>query len=96
MEFREGDEVITVSHTAIATVAAIIATGATPVLVDVDPVYYTLDPECFKKAITKKTRAVIPVHLYGQAAKMDDILKIALQNNIYVIEDCAQASRSNL
>ena len=86
-----GDEVITVSHTALATVAAIIASGATPVLVDIDPVYYTMDPECFQRAITSKTKAVIPVHLYGQPADMDAILGIARTHGLFVIEDCAQA-----
>lgn len=87
-----GDEVITVSHTALATIAAIIANGATPVLVDIDPVYYTMDPECFQRAITSKTKAVIPVHLYGQPADMDAILGIARTHGLFVIEDCAQAT----
>ena len=87
-----GDEVITVSHTALATIAAIIASGATPVLVDIDPVYYTIDPECFQQAITSKTKAVIPVHLYGQPADMDAILGIARTHGLFVIEDCAQAT----
>lgn len=87
-----GDEVITVSHTAIATVSAIIATGATPVLVDIDSVYYTIDPNCLQHAITQKTKAVIPVHLYGQPADMDEIMKIALEHGLYVIEDCAQSA----
>ncbi|MEI8033249.1 MAG: DegT/DnrJ/EryC1/StrS family aminotransferase [Chlorobiaceae bacterium] len=87
-----GDEVITVSHTALATVAAIIATGATPVLVDIDPVYYTIDPECMRRAVTGRTKVVIPVHLYGQCADMDSILEIAKQHRLAVIEDCAQAT----
>ena len=87
-----GDEVITVSHTALATIAAIIASGAIPVLVDIDPVYYTMDPECFRRAITPKTKAVIPVHLYGQPADMDAILEIARTHDLFVIEDCAQAT----
>lgn len=87
-----GDEVITVSHTALATIAAIIASGAIPVLVDIDPVYYTMDPECFQRAITPKTKAVIPVHLYGQPADMDAILGIARTHDLFVIEDCAQAT----
>jgi dTDP-4-amino-4,6-dideoxygalactose transaminase len=86
-----GDEVITVSHTAVATVAAIELTGATPVLVDINPNTYTLDPECFFKAITSKTKAVIPVHLYGHPADMNAIVNIAHGNNIFVIEDCAQS-----
>jgi len=87
-----GDEVITVSHTALATVAAIIATGATPVLVDIDPVYYTMDPESMRRAVTVRTKVVIPVHLYGQCADMDSILEIAKEHRLAVIEDCAQAT----
>jgi dTDP-4-amino-4,6-dideoxygalactose transaminase len=86
-----GDEVITVSHTAVATVSAIELTGATPVLVDIEPDYFTLDPEKFRNAITPQTRAVIPVHLYGLPANLDEILKIAHEHNLLVIEDCAQA-----
>ena len=86
-----GDEVITVSHTAVATVAAIHLAGATPVLVDVDPITYTLDPAKLAAAITPRTRAVIPVHLYGHPADMDPILAIARRHGLRVIEDCAQA-----
>ncbi len=92
LDIELGDEVITVSHTALATVAAIIATGATPVLIDIEPGYYTMDPEKFRQAITTKTKAVIPVHLYGQPADMDSITAIAIEYNLYVIEDCAQAT----
>ncbi len=86
-----GDEVITASHTAVATVAAIEAAGATPVLVDIEPDYFTLDPAKVQKAITPRTKAVIPVHLYGQTAEMSDILAIAVEKGLRVIEDCAQA-----
>lgn len=86
-----GDEVITVAHTFIATAEAISLTGARPVFVDVDPKTYTLDPELLKKAITSKTRAIIPVHLYGQPAAMDEILSIAREYNLVVIEDACQA-----
>ncbi|HEY4689977.1 MAG TPA: DegT/DnrJ/EryC1/StrS family aminotransferase [Anaerolineae bacterium] len=86
-----GDEVITVSHTAVATVAAIDMTGATPVLVDIDPATYTLDPRLLEKAITPRTKAIIPVHLYGAPADLDPILRIARQHNVKVVEDCAQA-----
>lgn len=92
LDIGAGDEVITVSHTALATIAAIIASGATPVLVDIEPAYYTMDPECFKRAITSKTKAVIPVHLYGQPADMDAIMTIAREHGLFVIEDCAQAT----
>jgi len=87
-----GDEVITVSHTALATIAAIIAVGATPVLVDIEADYYTMDPQRFREAVSPKTKAVIPVHLYGQPVDMDAILNIAREHNLYVIEDCAQAA----
>jgi dTDP-4-amino-4,6-dideoxygalactose transaminase len=87
-----GDQVITVSHTALATISAIISTGATPVLVDIDPIYYTLDPECLKRALTSKTKAVIPVHLYGQSSEMVSIMGFAKENGLFVIEDCAQAT----
>jgi len=84
-----GDEVITVAHTAVATVAAIRMTGATPVLVDIDPQTYTMSPAALAKAITPSTRAVIPVHLYGHPADMDAICAAA--SGLVVIEDCAQA-----
>ncbi|MFC1764324.1 DegT/DnrJ/EryC1/StrS family aminotransferase [Planctomycetota bacterium] len=87
----QGDEVITVSHTAVATVSAIVSTGATPVFVDIEPDYYTIDPAAIKTAITAQTRAIVVVHLYGQAADLTPILKIAKENDLRVIEDCAQA-----
>jgi dTDP-3-amino-3,4,6-trideoxy-alpha-D-glucose transaminase len=90
-EIGPGDEVITVSHTAVATVAAIELAGATPVLVDIDPRTYTLDPDRLAAAITPRTKAIIPVHLYGGPADLDPILKIARQHQLKVIEDCAQA-----
>ncbi len=86
-----GDEVITVSHTAVATVSAIQLTGATPVLVDIEPDHFTLDPDKLRSAITPQTRAVIPVHLCGQPANLDQILDVARDHNLLVIEDCAQA-----
>ena len=77
-----GDEVITVPNTFVATVAAIRYTGATPVFVDIDPVTFTMDPKLIEAAITPRTKAILPVHLYGQAADMDPIVEIArfLQN----------------
>ena len=87
-----GDEVVTVSHTAVATVAAILATGAMPVLVDVDEVYLTLDPAGLDAAATPRSKAVVAVHLYGQAADLDPILAFARRHRLAVIEDCAQAS----
>jgi dTDP-4-amino-4,6-dideoxygalactose transaminase len=87
-----GDEVITVSHTAVATVAAILATGATPVLVDVEEACMTLDPAALDAAVTSRSKAVIAVHLYGQAADLDPILACARQHSLAVIEDCAQSA----
>jgi dTDP-4-amino-4,6-dideoxygalactose transaminase len=86
-----GDEVITVSHTAVATVSAIEISGAIPVLVDIEPEYYTIDPSKLEQAITPRTKAIIPVHLYGQAADLEPILSIAHAHGLLVIEDCAQA-----
>jgi dTDP-3-amino-3,4,6-trideoxy-alpha-D-glucose transaminase len=86
-----GDEVITVSHTAVATVAAIELAGARPVLVDIDPTCYTLDPDRLEAAITRRTRAVIPVHLYGCPADLGPIMEIAQRHDLFVVEDCAQA-----
>ncbi len=86
-----GDEVITVSHTAVATVAAIRLAGATPVLVDIDPATYTMAPVAAAAAITARTKAIIPVHLYGHPAAMDELLALAARTGIPLIEDCAQA-----
>lgn len=86
-----GDEVITVSHTAVATVVAIEAAGAIPVLVDVDPVFYTLNPAQLQEVLTPKTKAVIAVHLYGQAADLDAIGQFCAENGLYLIEDVSQA-----
>jgi dTDP-4-amino-4,6-dideoxygalactose transaminase len=90
-EVGPGDEVITVSHTAVATVAAIEQAGATPVLVDIEPNFYALDPARLHSVITERTRAIIPVHIYGQPADLDSIMEIARERNLLVIEDCAQA-----
>jgi dTDP-4-amino-4,6-dideoxygalactose transaminase len=87
----EGDEVITVAFTFVATVAAIEYTGARPVLVDVDPLTLTIDPDRIEAAITPRTKAIIPVHLYGQPADMDPILSIASAHRLIVVEDAAQA-----
>ncbi len=86
-----GDEVICVSHTAVATAAAIVQAGAKPVFVDIEADYLTLDPSCLEAAITEQTKAVIAVHLYGQAANLDAIKILAEDHAIPVIEDCAQA-----
>src|SRR6202008_1050291 len=86
-----GDEVVTVAHTAVATVSAIESVGATPVLVDIERDSYTLDPSRLEAAITPRTKAIIPVHLYGQPADLDPILESARLHGLRVIEDCAQA-----
>jgi dTDP-4-amino-4,6-dideoxygalactose transaminase len=86
-----GDEVITVPHTFIATAEAITAVGAKPVFLDINPVSFTMDPSLLEAAITRKTRAIIPVDLYGQVADMDPILEIANRHGIPVIEDACQA-----
>ena len=87
-----GDEVVTVSHTALATVAAVLAADAVPVLVDVDPEYYTLDPAQLLDAVTVRTKVILPVHLYGQSADMNAIMEFAQVRGLAVIEDCAQAA----
>jgi dTDP-4-amino-4,6-dideoxygalactose transaminase len=86
-----GDEVITAANTFIATALAISYTDAIPVLVDVDPWTYTMDVSWLERAVTPRTRAIIPVHLYGQPADMDAILEIARQHRLVVIEDACQA-----
>jgi dTDP-4-amino-4,6-dideoxygalactose transaminase len=85
------DEVITVSHTAVATVAAIELCGAKPVLVDIDSSTFLIDPDRIEHAITPRTRAIIPVHLYGYVADMEAIRSLADQRGLRVIEDCAQS-----
>ncbi len=91
LDLKPGDEVITVSHTAVATVAAIEAAGAVPVLVDVDPDFYTLNPTQLTEVLSSRTRAVIVVHLYGQAADLDAIGKFCQEHNLILIEDGSQA-----
>ena len=88
---KPGDEVITSDFTFIATVEVIALLGLVPVLVDVDPKTFTIDPNKIKEAITSKTKAIVPVHLFGQAANMDKIQVIAKEHDLFIIEDTAQA-----
>ncbi|MCB0762063.1 MAG: DegT/DnrJ/EryC1/StrS family aminotransferase [Flavobacteriales bacterium] len=88
---KPGDEVIAPSFTFVATAEVIALLGLTPVLVDADPHTFNLDPACLEAAITPKTKAIVPVHLFGQCANMDEIMDIARKHNLYVVEDTAQA-----
>jgi len=88
---KSGDEVITSPHTFFATVEAIVCIGARPVFADIDPVTYNIDPDEIKKKITKNSKAIVPVHMYGQAADMGHIKEISEQYGIPVIEDACQA-----
>jgi len=90
-EIGEGDEVITVSHTFIATAEAITHVGGKVVFVDIDPQTYTIDVSKIEEKITEKTKAIIPVHLYGQPADMDHIIRLAEKYNLKTIEDAAQS-----
>ncbi len=86
-----GDEVITVANSWISSSETISQTGAKPVFVDIDPNFYTLDEQLLEAAITPKTKAIIPVHLYGQAVNMDEVVRIANKHKLPIIEDCAQS-----
>jgi dTDP-4-amino-4,6-dideoxygalactose transaminase len=91
LEVREGDEVIIPANTFIASALAVSALGAKPVLVDCNPSTYTIDPGQIESAITRRTRAIMPVHLTGQAADMDPIIDVARRKQLHIIEDAAQA-----
>ncbi len=88
---QAGDEIITVANTCVPTLSAISATGGVPILVDINPKTFTIDPHRIEERITSKTKAIVPVHLYGQCADMNPILEIASKYGLKVIEDCAQA-----
>lgn len=92
---KPGDEVITTDFTFAATAEVIALLNLTPVLVDIDKDSFNIDPEAIKKAITPKTKAIVPVHLFGQSADMEEIMEIALENGLYVIEDNAQGIGAN-
>jgi len=88
---QPGDEVITANFTYVATVEVIGLLNLTPVLVEVNPRTFNIDPESLEKAITPRTKAIVPVHLYGQCANMEEVMNIAAKHNLFVIEDTAQA-----
>jgi dTDP-4-amino-4,6-dideoxygalactose transaminase len=91
-EIGPGDEVIVVAHTAVPTISAISMTGATPVFVDIDSATYVMDAGEVEQRVTPKTKAIIPVHLYGQMADLDLLRKVALKHKLFLIEDVAQAT----
>ena len=94
MDIGQGDEVITTPFTFFATVGCIGRTGAKPVFVDIDPKTYNIDPALIERAVTKKTKAIMPVHLYGQMVDMDAVMAIAQKHDLAVIEDAAQSITS--
>ncbi len=91
LNIGSGDEVITTTHTAVATVSAIIAAGAKPVLADINPESYTINVNQFKELLSSRTKAIIPVHIYGNSANIHEVVKFCKKNNLFVIEDVSQA-----
>jgi dTDP-4-amino-4,6-dideoxygalactose transaminase len=91
IDLKPGDEVIVPTYSFFATAGVVSRLNATPVLTDIDPVTFNINPDDVKKKITSKTKAIIPVHLYGQSAEMEPLMKIAKEKNIFIIEDAAQA-----
>jgi dTDP-4-amino-4,6-dideoxygalactose transaminase len=96
LDIGRGDEVITAANTFIATALAIAYTGATPVLVDADPDDYTIQPELIEEAITSRTKAILPVHLYGQPADLPAIVQVAERHGLFVVQDACQAHGARL
>ena len=90
LDIKPGDEIITTPFTFFSTAGVIARLNATPVFIDIDPVTYNIDPKKIEPAVTEKTKAIIPVHLFGQSADMDPILEIAKKFSLYIIEDAAQ------
>lgn len=86
-----GDEVITVANTAVPTVSAIVSCGASARFVDIDPVTYLMDTSKLNRAITRRTKCILPVHIYGQCVNMDEVRKVAKKENLKILEDCAQS-----
>ena len=95
LDIKEGDEVIVPAYTFIATILAVTHSGAKPIFVDINKDSYNLDPQLIEKAINNKTKAIIPVHLFGQPCEMDEILSIVKKYNLFLIEDNAQAQGAN-
>ena len=91
LDLKQGDEVITADFTYVATAEEIGLLGLTPVLVDVNPDTFDINVEAIEKNITSKTKAIVPVHLFGQCANMEAIMQLAKKHNLFVIEDVAQA-----
>ena len=91
LEIKKDDEVITTAHTALATIASIVSLGAKPVIADIEKDFYTICPNSILRLISKKTKAIIPVHIYGQICDMNKIISISKKFKIPIIEDCAQA-----
>lgn len=96
LNIGEGDEVITVGFTFFATAESISTVGAVPVFIDVEKDSFCMDPDLIEKAITPKTKAILPVHIYGNVADMEKICSIAKKHNLFVIEDCAQSTFSTI
>jgi dTDP-4-amino-4,6-dideoxygalactose transaminase len=91
LDLGPGDEVITTPFTFVATTEAIGAVGATPVFADIDPLTFNIDPEAVAQAITPRTKAILPVHLFGQPCDMDRLVELAARHGLYLVEDCAQS-----